>query len=361
MTGRRAKDVLEIRAYIKGRTLLGIKPVDIHREVCDIYGEGQMSHRSICRWVAKFKTGQQQVKDATRPGRPATTTTKSNIEKIRNMLNKDARYTVRDLARLTNLSLARVHGILKKHLQLRKINARWIPHLLTDEQKRTRVANAKKLLKMYPKYNKKAFDNFVTGDETWVYYFEPKRKCSNRIWATKNAKRPSIAKRQRTVKKVLYVIFFDNKGPVMQIPVPKGRTVTAKFYKNVVLKNLKSCYKRRRPSTGIKYLRLLHDNAPAHKARLVTEFLASEKVTVLPHPPYSPDLAPCDFFLFPKLKFQLSGKRYKSRNALGSAVYQYLMSVPIKEYELCFQSWIERLKRCVQVGGEYFEGQRNLK
>ena len=53
------------------------------------------------------------------------------------------------------------------------------------------------------------------------YYFELKPKCSNRVWATKNAVRPSIAKRQRTVKKVLYVIFFDNKGPVMQLPVQK--------------------------------------------------------------------------------------------------------------------------------------------
>ena len=114
--------------------------------------------------------------------------------------------------------------------------------LLTGEQKRTRVAYAKKLPKMYPNYSEKAFDNLITGDETWVYYFEPKRKCSNRIWATKNARHPIIAKRTRTVKKILYFIAFDNKGPVMRIPVPKGRTVTAKFYKNAkkieeVLKN----------------------------------------------------------------------------------------------------------------------------
>ena len=86
--------------------------------------------------------------------------------------------------------------------------------------------------------------------------------------------------------------FFDNKGPVMQIPVPKGRTVTAKFYKNVVLRKLKKYYKTRRPKTKHKHLRLLHDNAPAHKAHLVTEFLESEKVTVLPHPPFSPDMHP---------------------------------------------------------------------
>ena len=54
--------------------------------------------------------------------------------------------------------------------------------------------NGKTLLKMYQKYSKKAFDNIVTGDETWVYYFEPKRKLANRRWATKNARRPSIAK-----------------------------------------------------------------------------------------------------------------------------------------------------------------------
>ena len=102
---------------------------------------------------------------------------------------------------------------------------------------------------------------------------------------------------------------FDTKGPVMQLPVPRGRTVTVAFIKNV-LKKLRAHFKRRRPKTGLKYLRLLHDSVPAHKARIVTEFLESEKVNVLPHPPFSADLAPCDYFLFPKVKFHLSGKRY---------------------------------------------------
>ena len=82
MTGKRAENVLEIRAYIKGMSLLGIKAVDIHREVCGIYGEGQMSHRTVCRWVAKFSAWQQQLKNVARQGRPATTTTKGNKEEI---------------------------------------------------------------------------------------------------------------------------------------------------------------------------------------------------------------------------------------------------------------------------------------
>ena len=233
--------------------------------------------------------------------------------------------------------------------------------MLTEEQKRISVVNAKKFLKMYPKYSKKAFDNLLTGDETWVYYFEPKRKCSNPIWAVKNERHPIIGKQTQTVMKVLYVIFFDNNGPVRQIPVPKGRTATAKFYKNVVLRKLKKYYKTRRPKTGLKHLRLLHDNASAHKAHLVTEVLESEKVTVLPHSPFSLDRVPCDYFLFPKLKYHLSGKRYNSTNTLGSAVYQFLMGVPIEEYENCFQKRIDQLKRCIQVDREYFKGQSKSK
>ena len=142
-----------------------------------------------------FVGGQQQLKDAARPGRPALTTTKGNIEKIQNILKTDARFTVRQLARMTNLSLARVHAILKKHIKVIKINARWITHLLKDEQKKMRVTMAKKTFSKCTQniYSKKAFDNIVTGDVTWVYYFEPKRKVANRMWATKKA-RPSIAK-----------------------------------------------------------------------------------------------------------------------------------------------------------------------
>ena len=98
------------------------------------------------------------------------------------------------------------------------------------------------------------------------------------------------------------------------------------------------------------YDRLLHDKAPTHKACTITDFLESEKVTVLPHPPYSPDFAQCDYFLFPKLKYHFSGRTYNSRNALGSAAYQCLMGIPIEEHEKCFQKSIDRLKRCDLAG-----------
>ena len=114
-----------------------------------------------------------------------------------------------------------------------------MPHLLTDEQKRQRVKVAKKLLQMFPKYDKKQFANVVTGDETWVHYFEPVRKASNKIWATKHSKRQIIAKRSLSTKKVLYAIFFSAEGVAIKVPVKKGKSITGKYYKDVVLKKLK--------------------------------------------------------------------------------------------------------------------------
>ena len=66
-----------------------------------------MPHTSVCRRVAKFQAGQQDLKDAAHSGRPPTASTNSNIKKITDLINQDARYNVRDLARLVNLSLAR--------------------------------------------------------------------------------------------------------------------------------------------------------------------------------------------------------------------------------------------------------------
>ena len=114
--------------------------------------------------------------------------------------------------------------------------------------------------------------------------------------------RPCIAKRTISSKKMLYAIFFNSSGPVVKVPCPSGHTVIGRFYKNSVLKKVKEFYNKKRPSKGWSGVPLLHDNASSHKYEVVKSFLAFEKVKVLNHPSYSPDLRPCDFFLFPRLK-----------------------------------------------------------
>jgi len=99
---------------------------------------------------------------------------------------------------------------------------------------------------------------------------------------------------------------------------------------------------------------LHHDNALAHSSFLVRNFLAKNETTVVPQPPYSPDLAPADFFLFPKLKSTLKGRRFDTFNEIQKNSTKELFAIP-KE---AFQSWQKRWERCVASEGNYFEGDK---
>ena len=87
-------------------------------------------------------------------------------------------------------------------------------------------------------------EEIVTGDETWIYHFRPDSKAKNKVWVSSEGDRLVIARRCKT--SMLYVIFFDSKGPVLQIPVPKGSSVTGKFYRESVLTKLVNFYQKRK-------------------------------------------------------------------------------------------------------------------
>jgi hypothetical protein len=104
---------------------------------------------------------------------------------------------------------------------------------------------------------------------------------------------------------------------------------------------------------------LHHDNAPAHDALAVREFLAKKSILKLDHPPYSLDLAPCDFWLFPKLKTSLKGHRFSDTADIEGHAMTILKSIPEKEFQKCFEQWKHRLTKCIGVQVDYFEGESN--
>ena len=79
-------------------------------------------------------------------------------------------------------------------------------------------------------------------------------------------------------------------------------------------------------------------------------------MTVVPHPPYSPDIAPCDFALFPKMKLRLKGRRFSSLEEIQKETDVVLRSFGPAFFKDIFQEWKRRWDRCVSFGGEYFEG-----
>ena len=132
----------------------------------------------------------------------------ANIAAVKVVVEQDARLSVKDIASCTGISEGSVQTILKKRLDLRKVCAKWVPHLLTEEQKTHRLKCARKLLKTYKGCTSRIISNLLTGDETWEHMFEPQRRADNKQWKRKDQKRPCIAKRTISSKRMLHAIFF---------------------------------------------------------------------------------------------------------------------------------------------------------
>ena len=139
--------------------------------------------------------------------------------------------------------------------------------------------------------------------------------------------------------------------------VPSGQTVNQQFYIKVLSK-LSERVRRKRPELWRNGWILHQDNGPAHNALSVKQFLANKNITVLEHPPYSPDLAPYDFYLFPKIKSVLKGTHFVSVENVKAKKPEILNSLTEHDLRNCFELWQHRMQLCVNSEGNYFEGDR---
>lgn len=156
----------------------------------------------------------------------------------------------------------------------------------------------------------------------------------------------------------MFFFFFDIHGILYVNWVPEGQTVNKEYYLGV-LATLRERVRRKRPELWKNKSWILHqDNAPAHTALVVKTFLAKHGIPVLDHPPYSPDLAPCDFFMFPKVKEVLKGTRFETVEAVKQKATETMNMLTENDFKHCFEQWKIRMEKCRDSGGEYIEGDK---
>jgi transposase len=136
-----------------------------------------------------------------------------------------------------------------------------------------------------------------------------------------------------------------------------NRRLTVREVANEVGISIGSCHQILRPELWENQTWMLHhDNAPAHASLLIRSYLAKHQTPVVPHPPYSPDLAPADFFLFPKLKTTLKGRRFQTIEEIQENATIELRAITSSAFQEAFQKWKKRWERCIASRGDYFEG-----
>ena len=141
----------------------------------------------------------------------------------------------------------------------------------------------------------------MTMDETWLYHYDPETKQQSMERRHSGSPRPKKFRVQKSIGKFLASIFWDQDGILLIDYLPKGQTINAEYYP-CLLVQLKDILKENSRGNVTKGVLFLHDNAPAHRAFATQKKLAYLGFQFLDHPPYSPDLAPSDYHMFPGLK-----------------------------------------------------------
>jgi [histone H3]-lysine36 N-dimethyltransferase SETMAR len=268
------------------------------RNICTALGEGTVAERTCRDWFKRFREGDISLEDYPRSGRPV----ECNVEQLQALVEDNPRLTTRELSTTLGCNQSTIDRHLQQMGKVSKLGS-WVPHQLTPDNIQQRVTICHSLLS---KRNRQRFlQQIVTGDEKWVLYVNHTRK---RQWVNRGDWPEPEPKGDLHPKKVMLSIWWDFQGIIYFELLPPNTTVDSKLYCKQ-LQNLKAAMQTQRPERH--KVRLLHDNAKPHIAKVTRQKLEELGWEVLPHPPYSPDLAPSDYHLFRSIRNHLLQKHFQ--------------------------------------------------
>uniref|UniRef100_A0A0K0FJ11 Histone-lysine N-methyltransferase SETMAR (inferred by orthology to a human protein) n=1 Tax=Strongyloides venezuelensis TaxID=75913 RepID=A0A0K0FJ11_STRVS len=224
----------------------------------------------------------------------------SLINHLRTIIEADSQQTVRRISEDLGVSKDTVCRHLKQIGKTKKLD-QWVPHELTEKQKNSRLEICSSLL--LRNKNDSFLDRIVTCGEKWILYDNRKRTGQ---WLDKDEAPKQFPKPQITPKKVMVTVWWSSEGLVHHEFFKPGETINSESYFN-----------REGPI-------LLHDNAHPHVSITTLQKINDLKYETLPQPPYSPDLAPTDFYFFKNLNQFLKDKVFKDEESIKIALENLL-------------------------------------
>jgi len=153
------------------------------------YGNEAMSRARCFEWYARFKRGQTLLEDDERSGRTSTSSPPKHVETIRRLVHEDRRITIKDIVTIVNASYGTVQTILTCDLNKHRVAAKFIPWLLTPEQKEHRVAISQEL-RQSAVDDPSFMSRVITGDKSWVCGYDPETNQRSSQWKSPGFPRP---------------------------------------------------------------------------------------------------------------------------------------------------------------------------
>lgn len=346
-------DKTEYRVIIKYLVRKKQNATQIYKELCDVYEDSAPSRRTVDFWVGEYRRGRQSFEDNPRSGAPSTSVNDETIQAVEMRVMADRKITVRELANDLCISMGCVHKILHDHLNMNKCTTKWVPRILTPALKADRVSCCRELLDLARDPDVNFAERIVTGDESWIHHHDPETQMEARMWKhpdSPTAKRPLL---KSSAGKVMMTVFWDRSGVLLVDYLPHRQTITGEYYADLMTKLREAIKQKRRGKLTAGPL-LLHDNAPVHKSRKAQAAIRRCNFEELNHPPYSPDIAPSDFYLFANLKRHLRGKHFDSDEELIETVNDWFEAKDRDFYSKGIDGLSDRYQRVIDHDGDYF-------
>ncbi|XP_016662368.1 protein GVQW3-like [Acyrthosiphon pisum] len=192
-----------------------------------VYGDEALEKTAVYDWFKRLKNGQESLEDEERSGQPSTSKNDETIEKVKNLVRSDRLLRIQDMANALGISYGSVQNILKDDLGIH-ICAKFVPRILTKDQMENRKLIAAELFERSVN-EKDLLSKIVTGDQTWVYAYDPETKLQSSEWHTTTSTRPKKSHVFKSQLKVMLIVFFDNEGLVHWEFVPNGQKSTQVF------------------------------------------------------------------------------------------------------------------------------------
>jgi histone-lysine N-methyltransferase SETMAR len=294
-------DKLEYRAVVKFLTLEGEQPSHIFERLSQVYKDAAPSKATIANWAREFKHGRCSLEDDPRAGAPSTAVNRETIAAVETIVIEDRRVSLKKVAAAVGISSTSAHRILHKELHMNKVNTKWVPRILTADMCHARVACANDLLQLCDSDPSGFFSRIVTADESWIHHYDPESQTEAKQWKHPDSPTPKRPLQSRSAGKIMMSVFWDAKGVLLLDFLPHKETVTGLYYSHLITK-LRAAIKEKRRGKLTHGVLLLHDNSPVHKSHVSQRAIRDSQFEELNHPPYSPDMAPSDYFLFSNLK-----------------------------------------------------------
>lgn len=317
-----------------------------HNLLVEVYGDNAMSRTQCFEWFQRFKSGDFDISDKERPGQLK----KFEDEELQSLIAEDSCQTQEELAKSLGVTQQAISYRIKLLGFIQK-QGHWVPYELKPRDVERRLCMSEMLLE---RNKKKSFlHRIVTGDEKWIHYDNPKRKKS---YGPPGHRPSSTSKPNIHCDKVMLCIWWDQKGVIYYELLNPGETVTGDVYRLQLIR-LKRAISDERPEYATRHesIILQHDNARPHVAQPVKKYLENSGWEVLPHPPYSPDLAPSDYHLFRSMQNALSGVRFSSTQGIRNWINSFLATKPEQFFWDGIHKLPERWAKVVLSDGQYFE------